>query len=436
MQILFENRSAILLAVLALITPCARAATLVVTTTADSGAGSLRQSVASANPGDTITFGTSLAGQAIGLTSGAIVLSNNITIDGSSLAVPVQINGSHNSRIFTVTNGATVLLSSLVITNGYASYDGGGIENNGILTITNVTVTGNEVVDPGNGALGGGIVDYTKLTIWNSAVVGNLAYSRYDYMVPGYGASGGGIAEFGVGVINNTTIANNQAIEYGVGHGGGIDDENVLILNNSTVANNLAEAITGGIDNQNAASLVLTNTIVCSNTNQEFLNPAYESDYTAPYPLTSANSLYYTNAMLAPLGYYGGPTMTMPPLPGSPAIDAGSDTVTSFLAIDQRGFARKNGAHVDIGAVETQVIMAARPLQLIPPTKWSNGPYKFTFTNNTGASLTVWAATNLALPFNQWSNLGTPTETPVGNFSFTDPQTTNNVRRFYRVSSP
>jgi hypothetical protein len=53
--------------------------------------------------------------------------------------------------------------------------------------------------------------------------------------------------------------------------------------------------------------------------------------------------------LLAPLGDYGGLTPTMPPLPGSTAIDAG--TVTSFTT-DQRGLARPNGPSTDLGAVE------------------------------------------------------------------------------------
>ena len=57
---------------------------------------------------------------------------------------------------------------------------------------------------------------------------------------------------------------------------------------------------------------------------------------------------------LAPLGNYGGLTQTMPPLAGSPAIDAGSDAATGTFNSDQRGFRRLSGAHVDIGAVEIQ----------------------------------------------------------------------------------
>jgi hypothetical protein len=57
------------------------------------------------------------------------------------------------------------------------------------------------------------------------------------------------------------------------------------------------------------------------------------------------------SALLAPLGDYGGPTPTMPPLPGSNAIGGGT-TGTGVPATDQRGFAR--GASIDIGAFQTQ----------------------------------------------------------------------------------
>ena len=77
------------------------AATLTVTTTADSGAGSLRQALADANDGDTIQFDAALNGQTIGLTSAELVIDKNITISGpgpNQLAVRGSISDRH-SRI-------------------------------------------------------------------------------------------------------------------------------------------------------------------------------------------------------------------------------------------------------------------------------------------------------------------------------------------------
>src|SRR5438093_11227860 len=58
------------------------ATTITVTTTADSGPGSLRQALADAQGGDTIEFDSSLNGQTITLTSGELVVADSITISG------------------------------------------------------------------------------------------------------------------------------------------------------------------------------------------------------------------------------------------------------------------------------------------------------------------------------------------------------------------
>jgi len=59
--------------------------------------------------------------------------------------------------------------------------------------------------------------------------------------------------------------------------------------------------------------------------------------------------------MLGPLQDNGGPTFTLALLPGSPAIDQGTNLSAS--ATDQRGFPRTGltaGLACDIGAVERQ----------------------------------------------------------------------------------
>jgi hypothetical protein len=127
----------------------------------------------------------------------------------------------------------------------------------------------------------------------------------------------------------------------------------------------------------------------------------------------------------------------MPPLPGSPVIDAGSDGVTNTIATDQRGYPRLAGAHVDIGAVEGGY-NAAGSGSIKTVTVQTNRSAKFTFTNFTGMTFSVLASTNMALPVAQWNNLGQSSESPVGSgqYQFTDPQAANNPRRFYRVRSP
>jgi hypothetical protein len=64
------------------------------------------------------------------------------------------------------------------------------------------------------------------------------------------------------------------------------------------------------------------------------------------------------------------------------------------------------------------------------------GAFQFSFTNLSGLSFTVLAATNVALPLSNWTVLGAPIEGPSGQYQFTDSQATNTPIRFYRVSSP
>ena len=61
----------------------------------------------------------------------------------------------------------------------------------------------------------------------------------------------------------------------------------------------------------------------------------------------------------------------------------------------------------------------------------SNGTMQLTFTNVTGLNFSILASTNVAAPLANWTVLGTPTETSVGNYQFVDSIT--NKTRFYRA---
>ena len=141
------------------------------------GAATLRNLVGSASAGDTIKFTNTLSGQIITLISGQIVLSNNVTIDGSALTNQIVLNGNHASRLFTVTN-ATVLLDSLTLTNGFADTDnnahgdipsnrGGGIYNYGNLIVNRCTFAGN------HSSHGGGAIN---------AIAGSLTRQQQHFL--------------------------------------------------------------------------------------------------------------------------------------------------------------------------------------------------------------------------------------------------------------
>jgi hypothetical protein len=308
-----------------------------VTTTADSVPGSLRQIIAGAPSGSTVTFAPHLSGQTLGLTNGLISITKSVTIDASALANGVIIDGHGRNSLFHCGSQTTNTFIGLTLTGGRTTIGGGAILNDSVLTLNQCTFAGNIANE------GGAIFNFTTLTLNHCTLVGN--YARYGGAIEGDGGpltlnhctlvgnfatnDGGGILNFFTVTLNHCTVVGNHAF-----YGGGIDNFDTLNLNNSIVAANTASLepqIAGAIDSSGVN-------------------------------LTSGDPL------LAPLGDYGGPTRTMPPLPGSPAIDPAGGDAHSVFSLDQRGLARVVGARVDIGAAEFHPSDVA----LFWPTDWDD----------------------------------------------------------------
>src|SRR6476646_9788454 len=172
------------LSALCLIALSTQAATITVTNTNDSGAGSLRQALADAVNGDTIDFGVT---GTITLTTGELVVNKSISIGGPG-SDRLTVDGNHASRVFYVDVGVTATIAGLTITNGNADMigGGGGIYNeSSTLTVSNCTISGNSAPDAFG--VGGGIYNDVgfgngRLEVINSTISGNSA-----------GDNGGGI---------------------------------------------------------------------------------------------------------------------------------------------------------------------------------------------------------------------------------------------------
>ena len=422
-----------------------------VTNTADSGPGSLRAAVANSASGCTIVFAPNLSGQTILLTSGQIFLNQNLIVDASALSNGISINGNNAGRVFEVSN-ATVVLNSLTITNGEDNnddnYGGGGIFiYSGNLTLNNCTVAGNSANYSWDG--GGGIDNYDTVTLNQCTLSGNSAnYSDLggggidnfgtvtlnQCTLSGNSANysdvgGGGIVNYDTVTLNQCTLSGNSANYSDVG-GGGIVNFGTVTLNQCTLSGNSANNSAGGGGILNFDTLTLYNSIVAGNV------PDNLSVYDDFDDLTGVN-LTSGDPLLAPLGNYGGPTQTMPPLPGSPAIDACPNGST--FATDQRGYPRCSGARVDIGAVEAQWAPANQP-PLLNSFGWTAPGgvpcFQCAFSSATNADFTVLATTNLALPLADWTVLAPAIQCSPGQYQFTDPAATNYPHRFYQVISP
>ncbi|MFS2201452.1 DUF4347 domain-containing protein, partial [Pseudomonas sp. Pseusp3] len=137
-------------------------ATWTATNNANTGVGSLRAALASAQSGDIVTFST---GMTVQLTS-ELLINKNVYVDGdlnNDGVADVTLDGQYKTRVIEVAPGSTVTLDGLVITRGLVSGNGGnggygatgamagGIFNAGILTLKNVTVTSNAASGGGGG---------------------------------------------------------------------------------------------------------------------------------------------------------------------------------------------------------------------------------------------------------------------------------------------
>lgn len=78
---------------------------------------------------------------------------------------------------------------------------------------------------------------------------------------------------------------------------------------------------------------------------------------------------------------------------------------------------------------------ATTPFQINSPQRLGNGNFQFNFTNAPGVSFSVLTTTNVALPVSQWQVIGQPTESPAGQYQFTDTQATN-TQRYYLIRQP
>lgn len=216
---------------------------------------------------------------------------------------------------------------------------GGGVYNNGDLTLTRCVLTGNRAY------YGGGVFNLGGLTLTGTAVVGNTAFGAIG--------SGGGIFNSAVATIANSTISGNTVSS---GNCGGIGNFNLLGLANVTLAGNDAFRLGGALCNQ--GTMEIRNTILADNRasgaadNCRLISGTVESvgynlEDLDTCGLSGVGDQVNTNPVLGPLQDNGGSTLVRPLLAGSPAIDAGNPggcvDITAFpsnLATDQRGVPR------------------------------------------------------------------------------------------------
>ena len=118
----------------------------------DAGTGSLRAAVAAATaPDAAVLFATGLNGQSISLTSGALVIAANqsVQIEASNLSSGVRIAANATSRVFQTAAGSFLTLSRIGVSGGVSTGQGGGINSSGTLSLYQCDVFGCQASEGG-----------------------------------------------------------------------------------------------------------------------------------------------------------------------------------------------------------------------------------------------------------------------------------------------
>ncbi len=272
--------------------------------------------------------------------SGTLTLTNSTLSGNSATGYGGAINNYGKAK-----------LTNCTLSGNSGASDGGAIRNYGTVTLTNCTLSGNSATSHGGGISNrnGGTVSLT-----NSTLSGNSANI------------GGGIVNYGTLTLSNSTLSGNSA-----NYGGGIANNGTPTLINSTLSGNSAH-FGGGIDNYTGKVSHLNNTLIAGNTasvsapdvrgavvsTSGFNLIGNGTDMTGISNGANGNQIGTSRSpihpLLATLGSYGGPTKTLALLPGSPALDAGSNALDGGATTDQRGDPRIIHGTVDIGAFESQ----------------------------------------------------------------------------------
>lgn len=312
----------------------------------DSGKGSLRAAITDLCPDGTITFANRFV---IPLQS-EIVIDKALTLDGSSQSLNasagdanlVQILGGASHRIFRVDAAGDLTIKRMRLSGGTVSSTGGGILNDGRLTVTESRMDGNaaRIANLGGGA------------IFNS--VGAFLRVETSTFHSNDAVRGSAVFNVGTAELINSTFSDNR----GSTNEGAIQNRGTLTALHITVANNGrldGTPTAGGLFAFNT-STTLINSILADNEGRDCFISGGTLDAVALLAESRSNCAAQLTAdpALGALGANGGVTTTQAPAADSPAVDTADPEFC--LPADQRGFQRPRLSACDLGALELEGI--------------------------------------------------------------------------------
>lgn len=287
-------------------------------------------------------------------------------------------------------DGAITEIEDSRIDGNTASYAGGGLYALGSLFVGNSEIDHNRLEGPGYVG-GGGVAAYALDLAPLTLIVGSrLHHNMAVTSTPeqsGSGSTGGAIdSSRGMLRIENSSLYANAAMMGAAINRTGMsgDPQHARIVGSTLARNTGAGTLAvlvgdlyvghstisgnrrgeswsrGALDTWAAVPVRLFNSVIAGNEGGDVYSGGapVEADYSyigqagsgSFDPSAPGTNLFGTEPRLGALRWNGGPTPTMHPLPGSPLIDRGADAEQP--PTDQRGFARRIGAGVDIGSVE------------------------------------------------------------------------------------
>jgi CSLREA domain-containing protein len=339
---------------------------------------SLREAVAAAQSGDRVIFNSNLIGQTFTLDGSPIeFVGKRIEIDGNLDGTNVVfLSGSGNTYHFDVRHNGSLTLKNMILANGF-SQRGSILTLDGSIFLDRVAIRGNqgtnigaiELLSQGNSR---------NHTITNSSITGNTVLENSNQFAAVF------IGLLETVNMSNTTVSGNRTlgvsptpdIDFGAIFVGGH-----LILRNCTITGNEGNR-GGGIFLQGTvpATLDIGNSIVAENSGpldapDIYMHPLAQitsrggnllgdTDTIPGGIFNQTNDAVNLNPLLAPTNSQQGghPVFTHPLQAGSPALNAGVNSVAVNpvgnipLVNDGRGtgFPRIAGGTVDKGAFEDQ----------------------------------------------------------------------------------
>ena len=399
---------------------------ITVTSTSNSGAGSLRQALLDGCAGGTIDFDPALTTDnpaTITITSNTLTVTHNLTLTGPGAGL-LSISGNSSLRVFYINSAITVTMSGFTIRDGKAgSKGGGGIYNNSsLLALSDMVITANTanpattllapvdgtaIIDSPETKDGGGLYNYHgTVTMSNVTFSHNTAsndggaiYNEHGTIKVEAGtyyrntsANDGGAFSNHDGVVSltNGLIISNTAAK----HGGAIASNKVLTLTNSTLSSNAAKNdYGGGIFIADHATLWFYNTLIAGSVSggdckidRDATIVANATNFVAD---GSCNPAHRGDPQLGAITTLADGTWMQIPLPYSPVVDAGNATYCP--ATDRRGVTRPQGTVCDIGAIELKYLT-------VTPSAGDNGVIEAgdVQTVTEGASITFTITANRA----------------------------------------